>query len=93
MQIDQIIKIKNIGNGTWGIYRKTDIGFDPLALENATIEINDLLYNLTNAGVGFDIASFDNLAFDYNPTENFRLLIAALQEDILIDDLKFIFIG
>lgn len=89
----QLIKVNNTGNGSWGIYKKTAAGLDPVALQNATIEINNLLYNPESAGIGYDVVSFDNIGFDYNPTDNFRMLISALRNDILIDDLRSIFVG
>lgn len=89
----QIIKINNTGNGSWGVYRKTQSGYQPLALENGTIEINDLIYNPEAAGIGYDITTYDANAYDYNPGNEFRLLITALKDNILVDDYKPIFIG
>jgi len=89
----EIVKVNNIGNGLWGIYRKTDTGYQPLALQDSTIELNDLIYNPQAAGIGFDITNFDSNAYDYNPGNEFRLLINALKDNILIDEYKPIFIG
>lgn len=93
VQTGQIVKVKNTGNATWGIYRKTDIGLTPLGLQNATIRLNSILYDPVAAGIGFDVLKFDTGAFDQNPGNDFRLIFDALRNDIAVDDYAYIFTG
>ena len=93
IQEGEFIKINNTGNGTWGVYKKVNDQLQPMALENGTIQISSLIYEPAAAGIGLDILNFDTIRFDYNPTDAFRALIDTLQNDILIDDLKYIFVS
>lgn len=90
IEIGQIIKINNTGSGTWGIYRRTDTGYEPLALEKATIQISDALYEPTILGIGLDVINFDTGSFDFNPSVDLRKIINAIRNDIAIDDLTYI---
>ena len=90
VQNGEIIKINNIGGGTWGIYRKTAIGYQPLALENATIEITKTLYEPEVLGIGLDIINFDTGPFDFNPSLDLRKIINVIRQDIAIEDLSYI---
>jgi len=93
VQEGEIVRINNIGDGNWGIYQKSGLSYDPKGIGNGTIQINSLIYDPTSAGIGLDILSFDSIRFDYNPTIAFRTMIETLRNDILIDDLKYIFVG
>jgi hypothetical protein len=87
----ELIKINNTGSGQWGVYRKTDSGYDPVALEKATIEISSLIFDPDSGGIGFDSINFDDGFYDYNPAVDLRLLLTTIKEDITIEDLSYIF--
>ena len=91
IQNGQLIKINNTGSGQWGVYQKTESGYDPLALENATIEISSLIFDPDSGGIGFDSINFDDGFYDYNPSVDLRLLLTTIKEDITIEDLSYIF--
>ena len=87
----QLIKINNTGSGTWGVYRKTDTGYDPVALENATIEISSLIFDPESGGIGYESIKFDDGFYDYNPATDLRILLNTIRDDITIEDLTYIF--
>ena len=91
LQVGQLIKINNTGSGQWGIFQKTETGFDPKALEKATIEIDSLLYTPSESGIGFDSITYDDGFYDYNPSLDLRKLLNAIRQDIAIEDMTYIF--
>ena len=91
IQSGQLIKINNTGSGTWGVYRKTAAGYDPVALENATIEISSLIFDPDSGGIGYESINFDDGFYDYNPAIDLRILLNTIREDITIEDLAYIF--
>lgn len=91
IQTGQLIKINNTGSGTWGVYRKTDAGYDPVALENATIEISSLIFDPESGGIGYESIKFDDGFYDYNPATDLRILLDTIRNDITIEDLAYIF--
>jgi hypothetical protein len=92
-EIGQLVKVKNTGNNTWGVYQVAESTLVPVALQSATIEFDDILYDPVSAGIGFDTLNFDTGAFDENPVSDFRLIFQALKNDIVVDDLSYIFVG
>lgn len=91
--LDQIVKIKNTGNNTWGIYQIGTTGLTPVALQSATLEFSSLLYDTVAAGIGFDVLSFDAGEFDRSLAGDFRLIFRAIQNDIAIKEFSNIFTG
>jgi hypothetical protein len=89
----QIVRVKNTGNGTWGIYQVNTDGLKPVALESATIEFSNLIYDPVSAGIGFDVLSFDAGEFDKTFANDFRLIFQALRNDIAIQEFSYIFTG
>lgn len=91
-----IVKILNIGGSGWLLLEKindldtTDytINYKTIGKQNGTIQLSQNLYNLQNSRVGFDTQTFDTQFFDSQPVEEIRIIMQALKQDILTDDLQ-----
>ena len=74
----EIVRIEDTGQGNYGIYKKENSLLIPLVLENSTIKISDIFYLNTQ---------------DENyPHQELRLLLEALYNKLLINQLKYVFV-
>jgi FG-GAP repeat len=98
--IGAIIKVKDGGNGKWLLMLKTSNNdstnllnnYEIVGEENGTIQLSSSLYN-PSQGSGFDyISSFDTGLFDQSATTELRIILQALKEDVLINDLRIEYI-
>lgn len=74
----EIVKINDVGDGRWGIYKKQNDRLVPMSLQNATIKISDIFYTIDDG--------------ENYPYLELRLLLEALNEKILTNQLKYIFV-
>jgi len=90
-----IVKILNVGGEGWLLLEKIDsqdttdytINYKTIGRQNGTVQFTENLYNLQDSRVGFDTQTFDTQFFDSQPIEEIRIIMQALKEDILVDDL------
>lgn len=90
-----VVKILNVGGEGWLLLEKIDnqdttdytVNYKTIGRQNGTIRFTDNLYNLSSSRVGFDTQTFDTQFFDSQPIEEIRIIMQALKEDILVDDL------
>ena len=90
-----IIKVRNVGTGGWSLYEKvtnrntTDIakGYKIVGRQNGTIEISQQLSGFIGSNIGFAGVAYDSDGFGVNPVQEFRTILQALQNDILIREL------
>ena len=94
-QIDDVIKINNVGTGGWLLLRKisnTDaqdytLSYQTIGRENGTIVFKNSLYDVNSSNTAFDGASFDKIFYDTEPNTEFRKILEILKSDIFVDNL------
>ena len=95
-QIGQIVKVNTVGSGGWLLLEKySNIdsvdytqSYKVVGRQSGTIQINDNLYNFLNSNLGFDGPLYDGDAYDNTAAIELRIILTALKNKILIDDLK-----
>ena len=93
--IGDVVKIANVGSGGWLLLRKVNdvdtddfaVNYETIGRQDGTIEIKSILYDNPENLVGFDVARYDGKFFDTEPATETRLIMKALKEDLLTDDL------
>jgi len=93
--IGTVVKINNIGSGGWLLLEKianedTDdytVNYKTIGRENGTIQFSQDLYNFIESRVGFDATSFDARYYDNQPIIETRIILEALRDNILVDEL------
>jgi hypothetical protein len=94
--IDQIVKIRTTNNGTWLLLRKyaesTSVdwtqSYEVIGSEKGTIQFNSNLYSFSNTQYGFDASLYDSSIFDNSASIELRIILNAIKNNILTDDLK-----
>jgi hypothetical protein len=81
------VKILNNGQGKWYIIQVFANVVNTIAIQDGTIEFKDSLYDLSKYGMGFDNDNFDTLRYDQNPSLEIRQILAALKNDIFVNEL------
>jgi hypothetical protein len=93
----QYVKVKNGGSGNYIILEKVSedaIGTFSADLnivysENGTIQILDDIWNTVNSSLGFDqVGGYDQTLYDQTPDLELEYILAALKNDIFINELK-----
>jgi hypothetical protein len=95
-QIDDIIKINNVGTGGWLLLRKISnadtqdytLSYQTIGRENGTIAFKNSLYDVNASNTAFDGASFDKIFYDTEPNTEFRKILEILKSDIFVDNLS-----
>jgi hypothetical protein len=93
----QYVKVKNGGSGSYIILEKvstSEVGTFSIDLnivysENGTIQISNNIWNTVNSSLGFDqVGSYDQTLYDQTPDLELQYILAALKNDIFINELK-----
>jgi len=90
-----VVKILNVGGEGWLLLEKIDsqdttdytVNYKTIGVQNGTIQFKDNLYNFDTSRVGFDTQTFDTQFFDSQPIAEIRIILEALKNDILVNDL------
>ncbi len=96
VSIGELVKVKNNNSGYWTLlekYSENDSvdwtqSYKTVGLQNGTIQLSSDLYLLSDTVYGFDGALFDDLNFDNAATQELRIILNALKNDILTGELK-----
>jgi hypothetical protein len=80
-------KIQNKESAVWSD------NFKVVGIENGTIRLKSTLYEFTNTVVGYDGARYDSVSYDFGPDKELRLILTALKDDLLIDELRTEFLN
>ena len=96
ININDTVKINNVGSGGWLLLRKIanedtedyTVNYETIGRQNGTIKIKETLYNYSVNAVGFDNRRFDNTFYDNNPSTEIRNILEAIRDDIFIGSLK-----
>ena len=95
-QLNDIIKIKNVGSGGWLLLRKTSdapsadytTNYTTIGRQNGTIKFKTTLYDPASSNVGFDGLSYDTSFYDNQPTLELRIILETIKEDIFVGTLE-----
>lgn len=90
-----IVKILNVGSEGWLLLEKIDnqdttdytVNYKTIGQQNGTVQLSENLYNFDASRVGFDTQTFDTQFFDSQPIAETRIILEALRDDILVNDL------
>ena len=96
VNIGEIVKVKNIGTGGWLLLEKFDNNvtidytqnYKVVGRQNGTIQFVPSLYNFDNTVIGFDNQLFDGGLYDNFAAKELRIILDAIKNDILIDNLR-----
>ena len=94
--IGSIVKVKNIGTGGWLLLEKynnlTTIDYTQnykvVGRQNGTIQFLSNIYTFVNSAVGFDNQLFDASLYDNFAAAELRIIITAIRDKILVDNLR-----
>ena len=92
INVGQLLRIKEFGNGGWAVLLKvsdTQLNFldnyKIVGRQLGTIALTESLYNLSLSGIGYDNAkSFDIVVYDLENSKELRNIFTAIKEDIFI---------
>ena len=96
IKIGEVVKVKTTNDGTWLLLLKYanvvsvdwTLSYKVIGIENGTIQLKSNLYKFVGSDVGYDAALYDGGVFDNVASSELRIILNALKDDILIDDLK-----
>lgn len=83
----QTVKVNNGGN--WELLYYNGVDYDTIGIHNATIQINEGVWNYTSTRYGFATEVFDFQLFDQEPQIETRKIVETILNKILIDDLSY----
>ncbi len=85
--VGQTVKVNNGGN--WELLYYNGVDYDTVGIKNATLQINEGVWNYTSTRYGFDTEVFDFQLYDQEPQIETRKIIETILNKILIDDLSY----
>lgn len=92
--IGDYIKINNVGDDRYIILEKVngngnfDVNYNLVFSENGTISLKSTLWNITDGKYAFDALTLDETLYDQIPDAELTNIIAALKNDIFINQYK-----
>jgi hypothetical protein len=94
--VGQTVKVRTVGTGGWYLLEKyADVAtldytqnYKVVGIELGTVQLNSSLYRAANTDTGFDGSTYDSVVYDNSATTELRIILNALKNDILVDDLK-----
>ena len=94
--IGSIVKVKNVGTGGWLLLEKynnlTTIDYTQnykvIGRQNGTIQFLSSIYTFANSSIGFDNQLFDASLYDNFAAAELRIIITAIRDKILVDNLR-----
>jgi len=96
VEIGQLVKVRNPSSGNWLViekYANNDLfdytrSYNIVGIGNGTIQFNSSIYESVSTDEGYDGSTYDGAVFDNAPTTELRIILNALKDNILIDELK-----
>jgi len=94
--IDQLVLVRNTTTSGWQLLLKyansTSIdwtqSYKVVGVQDGTIQLSSNLYQFANTSIGYDDSTFDGAVFDGEASNELRIILNSLKNDIFIDDLK-----
>ena len=96
VEIGQLVKVRNPSSGNWLLvekYADNDLfdytrSYNVVGIGNGTIQFNSSIYESISTDEGYDGSTYDGAVFDNAPTTELRVILNALKDDILVDELR-----
>jgi hypothetical protein len=96
IKVGEVVKVKTTNNGTWLLLEKYSnivsvdwtLSYKVVGIENGTIQLTSNLYKFVGSNVGYDAVLYDGGVFDNVAANELKIILNALRDDILVDDLK-----
>ena len=93
-RIGNTVKIETIGSGGWLLLEKIDnqpevdytVNYKVIGRQNGTLAFDSILYQ--NKTVGFDASIYDAALYDREPTEEIKIILKTIIENIFVDQLE-----
>jgi hypothetical protein len=95
-KIGEMVKVLTANSGGWLLLERYSTAFSVdwtqsykvVGIQNGTIQFSTSLYKFTGTNVGYDANIFDGSDFDIEASRELRIILNAIKNNILIDDLK-----
>ena len=88
LAIGKHVKVTSADTGGWKLFMRTGTGWENVGTENGTVRLSTKLYDYSQDASGFAGAdNFDDNFFDQEPSTETRMVLTALRDDLLINDL------
>lgn len=93
----QLVKITNVGSsGTWLLLKRNNennesdinLNYTVVGREKATIELSSALYDFDQNVLGYDGISYEEVNYDSVPTQEARIILDTIRNNIFIDNLQ-----
>ena len=92
--IGSVVKIENIGSGGWLLLEKIDnqtnvdytVNYKTIGRQNGTIQFSTQLYQ--SETIGYDKQIYDTSFYDREPSEEIRIILKTIEENIFVDQLE-----
>lgn len=96
VEIGQLVKVRNTSFGNWLLvekYANNDLfdytrSYTVVGIGNGTIQFSSSIYESLSTDEGYDGSTYDSAVFDNAPTTELRIILNALKDDILVDELR-----
>ena len=96
VDIGQLVTVRNLSSGNWLIiekYANADLqdytqSYTVVGIGNGTIQFKSSIYQTANTDEGYDGSTYDGAVFDNAPSDELRIILTTLKDDILVDDLR-----
>ena len=93
-RIGSVVKIETIGTGGWLLLEKIDnqqnvdytVNYKSIGRQNGTICLSSQLYQ--NESVGYDKQIYDTSFYDREPSEEIKIILKAIEENLFVDQLE-----
>jgi hypothetical protein len=98
--IGQLVKVKNVGSSGWMLLEKfANIrsidytqSYRVVGRQNGTIQLSNRFYQFVDTNLGYDGPLFDADTYDNSGSVELRIILTALKDKVLIDDLRPIYL-
>ena len=93
-KIGSVVKIETIGSGGWLLLEKIDnqqnvdytVNYKTIGRQNGTIQFSSQLYQ--SDSVGYDKQIYDTSFYDREPSEEIRIILKTIEENLFVDQLE-----
>ena len=100
VDVGQIVKVKTVGSAGWMLLEKYanvnsidyTLSYKVIGRQNGTIAISNKFYQFANTNSGFDGPLYDIDSYDNSGSTELKIILTALRDKILIDDLRTIYL-
>ena len=83
-----VVRVNSTSTGGFEIYKYiTKDQSELVGVENGTLVLSDLIWDIENNNVGFDNAGVDEAPFDRDYSREIRSILLGLEKEIFVDDL------